>query len=99
MNRGTYLDVFLVSGAQVYDVLLVELFADKGLVAGQIAHIRRVFLFLHVLGVLNVEVLCQWGVAGLLVVGRSDGLDRLTGLLHGASTRVGWYVVLLDTFH
>ena len=80
-------------------MLLVKLFADQGLIAGQVAQVRRVFMLLYVLGVLNVQVLCQWSVAGPLVVGRSDGLDRLTRLLHRASTSVGWDVVLLDTFH
>ena len=56
-------------------------------------------MFLDVLGVLNVQVLGQRRVAGLLVVGGRDALDRLTRLLHGASTGIGGNIVLLDTFY
>ena len=56
-------------------------------------------MFLDVLGVLNVQVLGQRRVAGLLVVGGRDALDRLTRLLHRAGTSIGGNVVLLDTFY
>ena len=56
-------------------------------------------MFLNVLGVLDVQVLSQGRLAGLLVVGGRDALDWLTRLLHRACTRVGGNVVLLNSFY